>query len=49
MDSVHGRRRAEDLGMANLRALDDYALEEFHESGALRSGAVLPVVEAVRC
>lgn len=47
VDSVHGRRRAEDLGMANLRALDDNALEEFHESGALHSGAVLPVVDAV--
>jgi hypothetical protein len=33
--------------MANLRALDDNALEKFHESGALRSGAVLPVVDAV--
>ena len=47
MDSVYGRRRAEDLGMANLRALDDNALKKFHESGALRSGAVLPVVDAV--
>ncbi len=47
VDSVYGRRRAEDLGMANLRALDDNALKKFHESGALRSGAVLPVVDAV--
>ena len=48
MDSIDRRCRVEHLGVASLRALDDDALEEFHESCALRSGAVLPVVEAVQ-
>jgi hypothetical protein len=47
VDSVYGRRRAEHLGMTGLRSLDDNALKEFHESAALCSGAVVPVVEAV--
>ena len=38
----------EHLGVANLRALDDNALEELHEIGALHSRTVLPVVEAVQ-
>ncbi len=48
MDAIYRRCRVKHLGVASLRALDDNALKEAHESCSLRGGAILPVVEAVQ-